>query len=76
MISVIIILILLSFTFSDIDLLLSQEIDSAIERHAPFLGIGVGLEECSREEFMGENMHAWDLKIKSSMYYCVSLQSD
>ena len=50
---------------SDIDLLLSQDIDSAIEKFAcsPTCG-AVGGPGCRVEEFSVENIHPWDATIE------------
>ena len=46
------------------DLLLSQDIDLAIERAT---ARGGELEECTKEEFLNENVHSWDLGIEAGI---------
>ena len=56
---------------SQVDLLLSQEIDLAMKRHAHSSpgspgdgGRGAGLRGCGGEEFPEENIHSWECGIE------------
>ena len=52
---------------SDLDLLLSQDINSAIEKFASSSSSDGALGGCMKEEFPPENIHPWDVDITTGI---------